>query len=152
MHETIEARLSEQMSSVDTFTTRAGLVLATCGVVFTGYLQLLAAHSRMVQCGAEFFTLEIVTVLLSGLFAFASLVSGGEQKRWRYDPDPEKLYRLSKNEGNADLADEILKSMVDAYNQNRKLFEEKFTLLKYSRYALYASGSIFLLHLIVFLS
>ena len=149
---TIEARLNEQMRSVDTFTTRAGLVLATCGVVFAGYLQLLAAHSRMISCGSGFFILEVVLVIAAGYFAFASLVPGGEEGRWRHDPHPEKLYKLAKAEGGVDIEDAVIKSTIESYNVNSRIFDEKFTLLKYSRYALYASGSIFILHLALFLS
>lgn len=60
----------------------------------------------MVKYGSEFFILAIVTVMLSGFFAFASLVpGGGERGRWRHDPNPEKLYHLSNVEGDTDIAD-----------------------------------------------
>ena len=150
VYESIKDQLDQQISSVDSFTTRAGLVLATCGVVFAGYLQLLGSDSWMYSCVALLSVFEIFTVIISGLFAFLSLAPGGEVGHWRYDPNPEKLYGFMKDPKGLDVTDEMTKSMIEAYNHNRKLLDKKFDHLKLSRYFLYASGSIFIIHLLIF--
>jgi hypothetical protein len=150
LREVIERRLGEQISSVDTFATRAGLVLATCGVAFAGYAQLLTSSIWLQSCGAILFVPEISLVVASGFFAFAALSIGGEVGSWAYDPDPEKLYRLAHERSRVQIEDDIVRSMVDAYNRNRKTFKKKFDLLRYARYALYGSGAVFLLHLVIF--
>jgi hypothetical protein len=150
VQEIIEKRLGEQISSVDTFATRAGLILATNGIVFAAYTQLVSNRLWLINCGSVLFVPEIALVALSGFFAFTALAIGGEKGSWYYDPDPEKLYRLSKDKSNVDLRDEIIRSMVDAYNKNAKTFKEKFELLSYAKYALYGSGLIFLIHLLIF--
>lgn len=146
----IERRLGEQIAAVDTFATRAGLVLATCGVAFAGYAQFLTSSIWLQGYGAILFIPEIVLVALSGFYAFAALAIGGEAKPWAYDPDPEKLYRLAHKKNRAEIEDEVVRSMVDAYNRNRGTFQEKFNLLRYSRYALYGSGAVFVVHLVIF--
>lgn len=150
VYESIRDQLDQQIFSVDSFTTRAGLVLATCGVVFAGYLQLLTSKPWMCSEVSLLSVFEILAVLVSGLFAFLSLAPGGEVDHWRYDPDPEKLYRFLKDPRDLDITDEVTKSMILSYNHNRELMDKKFNYLKFSRRFLYLSGSIFALHLLLF--
>ncbi len=147
----IERRLAELIESVDSFNTRAGLVLATCGVVFTGYATLMTSDRWLHRCGSELFVLEVGLAMLAGVLAFMSLASGADEERWHNDPDPEKLYRLLEAKDDKDVLDEAAKSMVDAYNQNKRIMEKKFSLLRGAKYALYASGGVFFIHLVIFL-
>jgi len=152
VYDVAKDQLDQQITAVDSFTTRAGLVLATCGVIFAGYLQLLGSPSWLQDFTSWIFIPEIILVLLSALFAFLSLVPGGEQGHWRYDPEPEKLYKLiEENESNnkVDVQDEIVRSMVVSHTHNKNVFNLKFTYLKYSRYLLCASGAIFIIHLLI---
>ncbi len=147
----IERRLAELIESVDSFNTRAGLVLATCGVVFTGYATLLTSDRWLRRCGSELFIFEVGLAMLAGVLAFMSLAPGADEEQWRNDPDPEKLYRLLEAKDGKDVLDEAARSMVDAYNQNKRIMEKKFSLLRGAKYALYASGGIFFIHLMIFL-
>lgn len=153
MYDVAKDQLNQQIVAVDSFTTRAGLVLATCGVVFAGYLQLLGSQSWLQVFTSWLFIPEIILMLLSAFFAFLSLVPGGEKGHWRYDPEPEKLYKLiEENESNnkVDIQDEMVRSMIVSYKHNKDVFNLKFTYLKYSRYLLCASGAIFIIHLLIF--
>ena len=147
--EIISKRLDQQMESVDSFTTRAGLVLATSGIVFAGYTQLFSVEGWICECTKPLFVLEILSIFASGFCAFTALTYGGEKEKWRHDPDPEKLYK-NKDGGEQFLQDEIMKSMISAYKHNRDLYEKKFSWLTYARYALYLSGTAFIIHLTIF--
>lgn len=149
MRDVIERRLAEQFASIDTFTTRAGLVLATCGVAFAGYAQLLTSEFWLDNCAAILFVLEIGLVCLAGFFAFSALVPGGEERPWSYDPDPEKLYRLGFEEPHTEVEDQAVRAMIDAYGKNKEIFRDKFTQITRARMALYGSGAVFLIHLVV---
>lgn len=145
--ELISRRLDQQMESVDSFTTRAGLVLATIGVVFAGYTQMFSVPGWITKCTEPLFILEIIILLAAGFCAFTSLVYGGEKEKWRHDPDPKKLY---ENKDSDNIEDEVTKSMIVAYEHNRDLCEHKYKWLQYARYALYLSAVVFIIHLILF--
>lgn len=148
VYEVAKNQLDQQIASIDAFTTRAALVLATCGVVFAGYLQLLSSELWIFNCHQKLFVFEIGAVILAGLFAFLALVFGSEKEPWRYDPNPEKLYQLAERVVDLDIEDEVTKSMIESYNHNRTLFEKKYRYLGFARYALYCSVGIFMVHLL----
>lgn len=150
VYESIKDQLDQQISSVDSFATRSGLVLATCGVIFAGYLQLFASPLWLEKCDSILFLFEILAIIISGVFAFLSLVHGSEEEYWRYDPDPEKIYRLLHDQKQYDITDEVMRSMIAAFKHNQKLFKKKYRFLKLARYCLYVSGSIFIIHLLFF--
>ncbi len=148
-YELIKDRLDQQIASVDAFIARASLVLATCGIIFTAYVQLLSLHHWLSSGGIVFSVFEIISLLIAGYFAFSALVIGGEKQYWRY-PDPEKLNQLlAKNP--SDFSRQVIDSMIKAFEHNDDVFRKKFDSLKNARIALYVSGSIFALHLIIFL-
>ncbi len=149
-HELIRDRLDQQIEAVDSFNTRAGLMLATCGVMLAAYAGLLGMHGWVSHCRILLSVLEMAALLVAGYFALSSLVPGGENQPWHYNPDPRKLMDLLKSK-HPNFADEVMKSMVDAYDHNREVFKKKFDALANARIALYVSGSIFALHLLIFL-
>lgn len=148
-YELIKERLDQQIEAVDSFNTRAGFVLATCGVVFAAYAQLLTSRPWTSHCGILFSVLEIVALLVSGFFAFSAIAPGGEEQPWRYNPDPEGLMQLWENKSQ-NFSKEVTDSMVRAYKHNREIFNKKFASLTNARLALYVSGSIFALHLLIY--
>lgn len=148
----IERRLAEQFSSVDTFATRAGLVLATCGVAFAGFAQLLTNSSWNQSCSSILFLPEMIFLVTSGYFAFRAMSVGSTQMRWAYDPDPEKLYRMATEKSREQLEDEAVRSMVEAYNANKVVTDRKYELLRYAQIALYSAGLVFIVHLVIFLT
>jgi hypothetical protein len=150
-YDLIKDRLDQQIEAVDSFNTRAGLVLATCGVIFAAYAQLLTSRSWTSHCGLLLSILEIGALLVSGFFAFAALVPGGEEQPWRYNPDPEGLSELLKS-GTTTFSQQVMDSMVKAYKHNKEIFKKKFSSLTNARIALYVSGSIFALHLLIYFS
>ncbi|MCF7815764.1 MAG: hypothetical protein K9M10_03540 [Candidatus Pacebacteria bacterium] len=145
--ELISRRLDQQMESVDSFTTKAGLVLATVGVVFAGYTQMFSIVGWITECTEPLLIIEIITLFIAGFCAFTSLIYGGEKGRWHHDPDPKKLY---ENRENKNIEDDIAKSMVNAYEHNRDIYVTKYKWLQYARYALYLSALVFIIHLILF--
>ena len=149
VYEAIREKLREQIESIDAFNTRAGLILATCGVIFTGYIQLLLSRSWMFGCGSALTFFEIFFLLISMVLAFLALAPGAEEEPWLSNPSPRKLYDLFAKNPDGDIEKEATESMVKAYDHNRDTFKKKFDYLRYPRYALFASGSIFAVHLII---
>jgi len=145
-----ERKLSEQISSIDSFNIRTGLILATIGVVFTGFTQLVTSDLWITFTPNIFFVLELISILLSGLFAFVALSIGAHNQHWRNDPDPEKLYRLSKEKNISELEEDVIKTMIVAYKENIKIYKTKFNFIKKSVYCMYTCGTLIFIHLLTF--
>ena len=147
----ISGRLDAQIESVDAFNTRAGLVLATCGMVFAGYMQLLTSKEWLTDCNIWLFVIEIGLLLISGGLAFASLAPGADKDPWLYNPVPRALHELHEKFGEDLDIGRVIESMLKAYDHNTEVFKEKYDLLRYSRWFLYGSAIIFTYHLFNFL-
>lgn len=151
LFEIAKDKLNQQLAAVDSFTTRAGLILATCGVIFTGFLQLMTSVSWSSATDSRLFFIEVSLVLIAGFCAFLSLAIGGEKGSWDDAPNPEEVYRQMSNNKQYNLLDEATRSMIEARKTNNALFNEKFRLVQISRYTLTASGAVFIIHLILHL-
>jgi hypothetical protein len=153
VYESVKKSLSDQLSDVESFNVRAGIVLATCGVVFSAYLQLFSSilehkitdfHSNEL-----FMAFEILSVLYAGGVSFLSMSPGAENEPWKYSPTPRNLYEKMKA-CKADehlIQNELIESMVRAYEYNEKVYEKKFEMLRHARMALFFSGLIFSVHI-----
>ncbi len=149
----ISERLDQQIESADSITNRAGLVLATCGIIFTGYIQLIGVRFWAVSCLGLLFVLETIAIITAGLFAFRALRLGGEQGSWRHDPNPRKLLKLlEKKDDNVDVVDSVLENMAVAYEHNQTVIKDKFELMGSAMKVMLASVIIFIIHLLLFIS
>lgn len=147
----ISGRLDAQIDAVDAFNTRAGLVLATCGVIFAGYMQLLTSKEWVMSCHAVLFVIEIGLLLVAGGLAFAALAPGGETEPWLYNPEPRALHELYGKHGENLNIQRVMESMLKAYDHNADVFKEKYELLRRSRWFLYGSAIVFMYHLSIFI-
>ena len=150
LYENISRKLDQQFESLSSIDTKASILLATIGVLFAGYLQLLNSQGMGFEDYRIFVVLEILSFLIFGFLVFRAFMLN-KKEFWRSDPRPNKLIEIfSKNskKGEYWLKDQVIKNMNEAYEHNDKLIIKKYNYFLKARKILYFGICILVIHLI----
>lgn len=153
VYENISGKLDQQIKSLESIDTKSTIFLATIGIIFAGYLQLLASQEMGFGDYRIFIIPEIMLFLIAGFYIFRAFILN-KNEFWRSDPKPSKLLEtFSKNSDKGEywLKDQIIKNMNKAYDHNDKLIIDKYNYFLKARDVFYFAISIFTLHLILLL-
>ncbi len=149
LYENISRKLDQQLESLSSIDTKASILLATIGVLFAGYLQLLDSQGMGFGDYRIFVVLEILSFLVSGFLVFGAFMLN-KKEIWRSDPRPNKLIEIfskNSNKGEYWLKDQVIKNMNEAYEHNDKLITKKYNHFLRARGVLYFGICILVLHL-----
>jgi hypothetical protein len=149
LYENISRKLDQQLESLSSIDTKASILLATIGVLFAGYLQLLDSQGMGFGDYRIFVVLEILSFLVSGFLVFGAFILN-KKEIWRSDPRPSKLIEIfskNSNKGEYWLKDQVIKNMNEAYEHNDKLIIKKYNHFLRARGILYFGICILVLHL-----
>jgi hypothetical protein len=151
LYENISRKLDQQFESLNSIDTKASIILATIGVIFAGYLQLLDSSKFEFINYRYFVVLEILSFLFSGFLVFSSFMLN-KKEIWRSDPRPNKLqavFSKYSNNGEYWLKDQITKNMVEAYEHNDRLITKKSNRFIRAKDVFYFGMFILALHLLM---
>ncbi|PIS08350.1 hypothetical protein COT76_01915 [Candidatus Berkelbacteria bacterium CG10_big_fil_rev_8_21_14_0_10_33_10] len=150
LYENISRKLDQQVESLGSIDTKASILLATIGVLFAGYLQLLASQEMGFKDYRIFVILEILSFLVAGFYVFKAFMLS-KKEIWRSDPRPQKLIEIfskNSNKGEYWLKDQIIKNMNEAYEHNDGLIIKKYNYFLRARGVLYFGIIVLVFHLI----
>lgn len=153
LYENISRKLDQQVESLGSIDMKASILLATIGILFAGYLQLLVSQEIGFRNYRFFVVLEIISFIVAGLYVFRAFILN-KKEIWRSDPRPHKLiYIFSKNSSKGEywLKDQIIKNMNEAYEHNDQLIIKKYNYFLRAREILYFGIIVLVLHLILLL-
>jgi len=128
---TISSKLEKQVSSLSSIDTKVSIILASIGVIFAGYLQLISSEKLNLLNYPLITMIILIMFIISGFFAFKSFTLKRDET-WRDDPRPSKLLKIfseKSKEGEYWLKDEISKSMSQSYEENDKRIISKYEYL-----------------------
>lgn len=153
LYENISRKLDQQVESLSSIDTKASILLATIGVLFAGYLQLLGSQEIGFRDYRIFVIFEILSFLISGFFVFRAFMLN-KKEIWRSDPRPSKLIEIfskNSNKGEYWLKDQIVKNINKAYEHNDKLIIKKYNYFLKARSIIYFGIVVLVLHLTILL-
>jgi hypothetical protein len=149
LYEMTSKKLEKQVESLGSLDTKSSILLATVGVIFAGYLQLLTSTEFGFKNIPWLVVLELMLFISSGFFIFKAFMLSKDET-WRDDPRPKKLLKyFSENfeRGEYNLKDEITKGMVESYECNDKKILKKYEHLHLARNLMYLGIITLLVHL-----
>lgn len=131
--ELIKERLSQQIDSVRSLDLKASIVLAMIGVIFTGYVQRIVPDVESPWLRAATF----IPLIVAGCFAVLTFVQRRSRRGlddWRNDPEPKKLFKIIENPRYkvykySEVTEHVMRSMVEAYESNKKLYKKRYDYL-----------------------
>lgn len=153
IYDNISKKLEQQLDSLSSLDTKSSILLATIGVIFAGYLQLMSSD-RFNFGNFKFLVIaELLLFLFAGFFVFRAFILNNKEK-WYNDPRPSKLLRVfsqNSDKGLYWLKDEINNSINEAYEKNDILVKKKYNFLLIARMFLYGGIILLFLHIIFLL-
>lgn len=149
IYESVSKKLEQQISSLSSLDTKASILLATVGVLFAGYLQLLTSGWFLFNHFTVLIVIEIIAFTLTGFFIFKAFILDSNEV-WRDDPRPKLLLEVfSKNfrKGEYWLKSEIIKNISDSYEHNDELIIKKYNSLLVARWILFIGVCVLVVHI-----
>lgn len=151
VYSTIEKKLAQQLDRLSQFDTKASIILALVGILLAGYFQLLSASNINFRDYFYLIPSELILLALAGYWIFkAFLLKPNEY--WRDDPEPTKLldsFKENHVEGEYWFKDQIVKAMAEAYEENNRLSNKKYSYIQTAKKILYAAVILIGAHIIL---
>jgi len=115
----VKERLKDQLSSVDTLDTKAGITLAFVGAFLGG----LVNSSWFVSLQFYFLLPVLLGLVLTTLFALRTVVA----REYRKDPEPDALIKKYADKNENETVAQLIRNFEDSYKSNKEaiLFKKK---------------------------
>jgi len=113
----IKERLNDQLQSIDSLDTKAGITLGFIGVILAG----LVNSAWFLDLPYYYLLIILTLIFLTTFFILRAYLV----KSYRKDPDPKALVDKYENENEDKIKKQLIRNFEECFNKNKKSLEDK---------------------------